>query len=71
MASTFIAWAFDPLQAGNARFNLVKLGATCGRYLDDMYGPRTDTLNLGVPTDRLIAEWDLNASPRPENRQSS
>ncbi|AGA29694.1 hypothetical protein [Singulisphaera acidiphila] len=61
-----IAWAFDPLQAGNARFNLVKLGATSGHYVDDMYGPRTDALNLGVPTDRLIAEWDLSAPPRPE-----
>ncbi|WP_406700269.1 hypothetical protein V5E97_15750 [Singulisphaera sp. Ch08] len=62
-----IAWAFDPLQAGNARFNLVKLGATSGRYIDDMYGPRTDALNLGVPTDRLIAEWDLSAPPRLES----
>ncbi|SIN89822.1 Predicted acetyltransferase, GNAT superfamily [Singulisphaera sp. GP187] len=61
-----IAWAFDPLQAGNARFNLVKLGATSNRYVDDMYGPRTDALNLGVPTDRLIAEWELAAPPRPD-----
>src|SRR3954462_2022833 len=37
-----IAWAFDPLQGGNARFNLDKLGATARRYVDDMYGPRTD-----------------------------
>jgi len=59
-----IAWAFDPLRAGNARFNLDKLGATAHRYIDDMYGPRTDALNAGVPTDRLIAEWELNASPR-------
>lgn len=65
-----IAWAFDPLQVGNARFNLVKLGATAGRYVDDMYGPRTDALNLGVPTDRLIAEWDLSAPPRPETTTS-
>ncbi|MHC5544138.1 hypothetical protein ACYOEI_38415, partial [Singulisphaera rosea] len=59
-----IAWAFDPLQAGNARFNLDKLGATAARYVDDMYGPRTDALNTGVPTDRLIAEWELS-SPHP------
>ncbi|MBX6313857.1 MAG: hypothetical protein IRY99_13215, partial [Isosphaeraceae bacterium] len=52
-----IAWAFDPLQAGNARFNLDKLGASVGRYIVDMYGPRTDALNAGTPTDRLIAEW--------------
>jgi predicted GNAT superfamily acetyltransferase len=55
-----IAWAFDPLQAGNAHFNLARLGATAGRYVDNMYGERTDALNVGVPTDRLIAEWDVN-----------
>lgn len=58
-----IAWAFDPLQAGNAHFNLARLGATSSRYIDDMYGPRTDELNAGVPTDRLIAVWET--VPRP------
>ena len=58
-----IAWAFDPLQAGNAHFNLGRLGATAGRYVDNMYGERTDALNAGVPTDRLIAEWDTTAEP--------
>lgn len=53
-----IAWAFDPLQAGNARFNLNKLGAAATRYIDNMYGFRTDALNAGVPTDRLIVEWE-------------
>jgi predicted GNAT superfamily acetyltransferase len=65
-----IAWAFDPLQAGNAHFNLVRLGASVGRYIDNMYGERTDALNAGVPTDRLIAEWDTtkdsNAGIRPD-----
>lgn len=62
-----IAWAFDPLQAGNARFNLARLGATASRYVDDMYGPRTDALNVGVPTDRLIAVWETDpAAPRFE-----
>ncbi len=54
-----IAWTFDPLQAGNAHFNLRRLGATASRYIEDMYGPRTDDLNRGVPTDRLIAEWPV------------
>ena len=53
-----IAWAFDPLQAGNAHFNLARLGASAGHYVENMYGLRTDALNAGVPTDRLIAEWD-------------
>lgn len=59
-----IAWAFDPLQAGNAHFNLDRLGATAGRYIVDMYGPRTDALNTGTPTDRLIVEWETDALPR-------
>ncbi len=56
-----LAWAFDPLQAGNAHFNLSKLGATAGRYVENMYGLRTDALNDRVPTDRLIAEWATTA----------
>jgi predicted GNAT superfamily acetyltransferase len=63
-----IAWAFDPLQAGNAHFNLARLGATAGRYVDNMYGERTDTLNAGVPTDRLIAEWDTAEGPSRDIR---
>ena len=55
-----IAWAFDPLQAGNAHFNLARLGASAGRYIDNMYGVRSDALNAGVPTDRLIAEWEID-----------
>jgi predicted GNAT superfamily acetyltransferase len=60
-----IAWAFDPLQAGNAHFNLRRLGATASRYVEDMYGPRTDALNRGVPTDRLIAEWPVDPPESP------
>jgi predicted GNAT superfamily acetyltransferase len=54
-----IAWAFDPLQAGNAHFNLTRLGATAGHFVPNMYGERTDALNASVPTDRLIVEWNL------------
>ncbi len=60
-----IVWAFDPLQAGNAHFNLTRLGARARRYIDNMYGERTDALNAGVPTDRLIAEWEVDSLPRP------
>lgn len=63
-AISCIAWAFDPLQVGNARFNLEKLGATCRRYVVDMYGPRTDALNRDTPTDRLIAVWETEPTPR-------
>ena len=60
-----IAWAFDPLQEGNAHFNLHRLGARASHYVENMYGARTDALNAGVPTDRLIAEWDLERDPGP------
>lgn len=61
-----MAWAFDPLQAGNGNFNLNKIGATSRTYIVDMYGPRTDALNAGLAaTDRLIAEWELREERRP------
>jgi len=60
-----IAWSFDPLQARNAHFNLVKLGARVRRYVVHMYGARSDILNAGAATDRLIAEWDLARQDRP------
>ena len=52
-----VVWAFDPLQASNAAFNLGVLGATCRTYEVDLYGSRTDALNAGLATDRLLAEW--------------
>jgi predicted GNAT superfamily acetyltransferase len=55
-----VAWAFDPLQASNAAFNLGVLGATCRLYELDMYGSRSDALNAGMATDRLIAEWSTS-----------
>lgn len=60
----YIAWAFDPLQAGNARFNLDKLGATASRFIENMYGPRSDALNQNTPTDRLIAAWETDPEAR-------
>jgi predicted GNAT superfamily acetyltransferase len=60
-----VVWAFDPLQASNAAFNLGVLGATCRRYEVDMYGSRTDALNAGLATDRLLAEWPTRSEPRP------
>jgi predicted GNAT superfamily acetyltransferase len=66
-----MAWAFDPLQAGNARFNLDKLGARPRRYIDNMYGERTDALSAGVPTDRVIALWQLDREPGPRTKVSA
>jgi predicted GNAT superfamily acetyltransferase len=60
-----VVWAFDPLQASNAAFNLGVLGATCRQYEVDMYGSRTDALNAGLATDRLLAEWPTRREPQP------
>jgi predicted GNAT superfamily acetyltransferase len=58
-----VVWAFDPLQASNAAFNLGVLGATCRTYEVDLYGSRTDALNAGLATDRLLAEWPTADDP--------
>jgi predicted GNAT superfamily acetyltransferase len=60
-----VVWAFDPLQASNAAFNLGVLGATCQAYEVDMYGARSDALNAGLATDRLLAEWLTEGEPTP------
>jgi predicted GNAT superfamily acetyltransferase len=59
-----LAWAFDPLQAGNAHFNLHRLGARSHTFVENLYGLRTDALNAGVPTDRLIVTWSTTPQPR-------
>jgi predicted GNAT superfamily acetyltransferase len=55
-----IAWAFDPLQRGNARFNLKILGARVTQFIPNMYGERSDGLNPHNPTDRLIVIWETS-----------
>ncbi|MGI9146005.1 MAG: hypothetical protein ACR2IK_05570 [Chloroflexota bacterium] len=58
-----VVWAFDPLQASNAAFNLGVLGATCRSYEVDLYGSRSDALNAGLATDRLLTEWSTRSEP--------
>jgi len=59
-----VVWTFDPLQAGNARFNLHRLGARCRTYYPDYFGERTDALSAGLESDRLLAEWPVEDAPR-------
>jgi predicted GNAT superfamily acetyltransferase len=71
-----IVWTFDPLETRNAHFNLNRLGAIARKYLPNLYGLTTSPLHLGIPTDRLWAEWQLDStrvvaaiselSPEPE-----
>jgi chorismate synthase len=58
---TWVEWTFDPLRSANARLNLEHLGATVGEYLVDAYGPMEDALNKGMPSDRLMAHWELES----------
>jgi predicted GNAT superfamily acetyltransferase len=55
-------WTFDPLEAGNAHFNLNVLGATSHEYVPDCYGESTSPLHAGLPTDRLIMDWQLDSA---------
>ena len=57
-----VTWTFDPLRARNARLNLRHLGATCAEFLPDFYGTTSSALHHGLPTDRLLARWDLESA---------
>jgi len=57
-----IEWTFDPLQIKNAYFNLVGLGAVARRYVANMYGTISSPLQAGLPSDRLVAEWELGSA---------
>jgi chorismate synthase len=56
-----LTWTFDPMQARNASLNLRRLGAVAPEFVEDFYGITTSTLHHGLPTDRLVVRWDLNA----------
>ncbi|SEM94126.1 Predicted acetyltransferase, GNAT superfamily [Nonomuraea pusilla] len=60
-----VSWTFDPLVRRNAFFNLARLGARVSAYLPDFYGPMSDGLNDGGPSDRLLVTWPV-AAPPPE-----
>ncbi len=57
-----IVWTFDPLEHGNARLNTQILGGRTNRYLENVYGEMRDSLNAGLPSDRLEIVWDLQTS---------
>ncbi|NHM31300.1 GNAT family N-acetyltransferase [Neobacillus terrae] len=54
-----IVWTYDPLEVRNGFFNLCKLGAYSRTYLSSYYGEMEDKLNKGLPSDRLLIEWDI------------
>jgi len=54
-----MGWTFDPLQRGNANFNMNRLGTTANRFHVNLYGAMTDSINQGMDSDRLEAAWEL------------
>ena len=64
-------WTFDPLQRGNANFNLNRLGAIANRYYENFYGIMEDEINNAAsPSDRVEAIWRLR-DPRVSTRLSA
>ncbi len=64
--ANFIKWTFQPVQARNAFFNLNKLGAIVRHYEPNFYGTDYSTVGdkaekLGLDSDRLFAEWQLES----------
>jgi predicted GNAT superfamily acetyltransferase len=60
-----MGWTFDPMQAGNANFNICRLGAISNTYKINVYGEMTDEVNRGLQSDRLAVTWRLH-HPRVE-----
>ncbi|MBM7633184.1 GNAT family N-acetyltransferase [Geomicrobium sediminis] len=61
-----ITWTFDPLETPNAYLNIQKLRAIGAHYKVNHYGEMADEFNTGLPTDRMIIEWDLTKSTAVE-----
>ncbi len=62
----YLKWTFEPVKARNAFFNLEKLGATVREIQTNFYGTDYATEpgsggKIGLQSDRLFAEWDLES----------
>jgi predicted GNAT superfamily acetyltransferase len=57
-----IAWTYDPLQSRNATLNLARLGARAYEYIPDCYGHFPSVIERGLPTDRLVASWEIGSA---------
>jgi predicted GNAT superfamily acetyltransferase len=54
-----VRWTFDPMRAANAALNIARLGARSRIYHVDYYGEMRG-INSGLPSDRLLANWQLD-----------
>lgn len=62
----YVKWTFEPWKARNAYFNLEKLGAKITEYQPNFYGidyatASTGGVPIGLASDRLFAEWNLES----------
>jgi predicted GNAT superfamily acetyltransferase len=58
---SLITSSFDPMQPLNAYFILGKLGAWANTYEEHFCGETTSIADRGLPTDRMLAHWDLES----------
>jgi len=58
---TSIHWTFDPLELVNGTLNIRRLGGLSRTYVRDLYGSMQDGLNAGLPSDRLLVEWEVDS----------
>ncbi len=56
-----VTWTYDPLEVGNARLNVHKLGAVCRTYIPNLYG-EIEGINAGLPSDRFQVDWYINSA---------
>jgi chorismate synthase len=56
-----VRWTVDPLRAANAVLNIHQLGGLASTYYIDYYGAMQG-IDAGVPTDRLLVEWQLDST---------
>jgi predicted GNAT superfamily acetyltransferase len=57
-----VCWTYDPLQSRNAALNIARLGARVEEYLTDCYGRHTSVLEKSLPSDRLVANWQIGSA---------
>lgn len=62
-----ITWTYDPLESLNAYLNLHKLGAVGASYMENHYGEMTDSLNEGLPSDRILIKWYIDEKQKSFN----
>ena len=64
-----VFWMFDPLEPGNARLNVGKLGAIARIYKRDALLATSSARHSGLGTDRVVAEWWIGG-PRARVRRA-